>query len=495
MSMTARSQNYFEKVAQHWDSLRQGYFTEEVRQAALQRGYLRPDMVAADIGGGTGFISSGLAPLVQKVHLIDGSKAMIEVARQNLQNFDNIEYHLTDGLSIPLPDHSMDVVFANMVLHHCSDPLAAIQEWARLLRPGGRLIITDQDSHNHTWQMEEMADEWLGFERSQLRRWFQEAGLVNILVESTGQTCCAQSQNTSMVSEDGQQSQVSIFVAVGTKSVQDVHNHVQSSYGALAREGGCCGQSDQNASCCGAQDTGNSSCCQEQVDSNPFQPEFTADELSNLPPEAAEFSLGCGNPVALANLKPGEVVLDIGSGGGLDCFLAARRVGPTGKVIGVDMTQDMLDRANRALKKTGLNNVSFRLGFAENLPIEDDSVDVVLSNCVLNLTEDKGRAFQEAFRVLRNNGRLEVSDIVSDRSLPSPVSADAAQWAGCIAGALPEGEYLSLIAQAGFRNIVVKKKVFAGEDENTKIYSITVSAVKHPATATHNSSCCGGQCE
>ncbi len=493
MRMTARSQEYFKKVAQDWDTLRQGYFTEEVRQAALQRGYLRPDMAAADIGGGTGFISSGLAPLVQKVHLVDGSNAMIEVARKNLREFDNIEYHLADGLSIPLPDDSIDVAFANMTLHHCPDPLAAIREWARLLRPGGRLIITDQDLHDHAWLMEEMADEWPGFQRSQLRQWFQEAGLVNILVESTGQTCCAQSQNT-IVSEDGRQAQVSIFVAVGTKSVRDVHSQVQSSYGALAREGGCCGQGDQNTSCCGGQDTGGSSCCEGQADANPFQLEFTPEELSNLPSEASEFSLGCGNPVALANLKPGEAVLDIGSGGGLDCFLAARRVGPTGKVIGVDMTQDMLDRANRALKKTGLDNVSFRLGFAENLPAEDDSVDVVLSNCVLNLTEDKGRAFQEAFRVLRNAGRLEVSDIVSDRSLPSLVSADAAQWSGCIAGALPEGEYLSLIAQAGFRDVSVKKKVFAGEGENTKIYSITVSAVKQTATGDENSSCCGGHC-
>ena len=167
-------------------SLRSGYFTEAVREAAIARAYLHPEMVVADVGAGTGFMSAGLAPLVQQVHVVDGSPAMLDVARKNLAAFDNLEFHQADGLSLPLPDASLDAVFANMYLHHCPDPLAAIQEMVRTLRPGGRLVITDMDAHDHAWLKEEMADVWLGFDRDQIRAWFEQAGLVNVIVDCTG---------------------------------------------------------------------------------------------------------------------------------------------------------------------------------------------------------------------------------------------------------------------------------------------------------------------
>ena len=163
-----------------WDNLRTGYFGEAVRDAAIAKAYLRPEMVVADVGAGTGFIAAGLAPLVRRVYVVDGSAAMLDVARKNLAALSNIEYHLADGLELPFPDDSLDAVFANMYLHHCPDPLAAIREMVRVLRPGGRLVITDMDAHPYAWFKEEMADVWQGFERDQVRAWFREAGLVNL---------------------------------------------------------------------------------------------------------------------------------------------------------------------------------------------------------------------------------------------------------------------------------------------------------------------------
>jgi ubiquinone/menaquinone biosynthesis C-methylase UbiE len=189
--MTPASAQYFDQVASQWDQIRSGYFTEAVRKAAIQKAYLRNDMDVADIGSGTGFMAAGLAPLVRKVYAFDGSAAMLEVARQNLKEFDNVIYQESDGLSLPLSDASLDAVFANMYLHHCPDPLAAITEMMRLLRPGGRLVITDLDTHTHEWMRDEMADVWLGFEREQVREWLEQAGLVNTIVDCTGESCCA----------------------------------------------------------------------------------------------------------------------------------------------------------------------------------------------------------------------------------------------------------------------------------------------------------------
>ena len=191
MNTNNPSAEYFEKVANQWDELRSGYFTEAVRDAVIGKAYLHPEMVVADVGAGTGFVSAGLAPLVKQVFVLDGSPAMLDVGAENLAHFQNLEYRLADGLSLPLPDASLDAVFANMYLHHCPDPLAAIREMARVLRPAGRLVITDMDAHTHAWLKTEMADLWMGFERTQVRAWFEQAGLVNTIIDCTGQSCQA----------------------------------------------------------------------------------------------------------------------------------------------------------------------------------------------------------------------------------------------------------------------------------------------------------------
>jgi SAM-dependent methyltransferase len=176
-------------------------------------------------------------------------------------------------------------------------------------------------------------------------------------------------------------------------------------------------------------------------------------------PEGANLGLGCGNPIALASLKPGEVVLDLGSGAGFDCFLAANQVGKNGKVIGVDMTPEMLDRARENVRKGDFENVEFRLGEIENLPVADNHVDVIISNCVINLAPDKKRVFREGFRVLKPGGRLMVSDIVLLQELPEEIRNSIGAYLGCVAGAVTKSDYIQAIQAAGFQGIKVIEEV------------------------------------
>ena len=464
MTTTNPSAPYFEKVAGQWDDLRKGYFTEAVREAAIQKAYLHPDMTVADVGAGTGFITAGLAPLIKHVHVLDGSPEMIEIARKNLAKFENVEFHVADGLALPLPDAGLDAVFANMYLHHCPDPLAAIREMVRILRPGGRLVITDMDTHKYEWLKTEMADVWLGFERAQIREWFELVGLVNLVVDCTGQSC-----QSDCKSEAGEHADISIFVAAGTKKVS-AHDSVQASYAAQALGTGCgCG----DGSCCSP-----GTISLDDIGTVDWNANYSPVEKAEIPAEAAEISLGCGNPIAMAGLKPGETVLDIGSGGGIDVFLAARRVGPTGFVYGIDMTPAMLQRAREAAKKGGYDNVMFRHGYAEKIPLDDETVDVIISNCVINLTEDKGKVFQEAFRVLAGGGRLEVNDMVFGGPELSEVRASAAGWSECVSGALPEQEYVDLVKQAGFVDVTVRRSTSGGTAAGVPIYSVQISAKK-----------------
>lgn len=515
MSMTKNSSNYFDQVAGQWDTIRAGYFTEAVREAAIAKAYLRPEMVVADVGAGTGFMTSGLAPLVQKVLVLDGSPAMLDVARKNLQKFENVEYHLADSQSLPLPDGSVDAAFANMYLHHCPNPLAAIQEMVRILKPGGRLVITDMDAHPYTWFKEEMADVWLGFERQQLRTWFMEAGLVNTIVDGTGQTCCAESHAQEQKDVHGRSVTISVFLATGTRRIK-MRDAVQNAYAERAvSAGSCCGGKDEKdldvmsllSDDLSAETPTQTQCCCSNNQYLPteavsFATGYSQAEKAAVPVEAEEISLGCGNPTAMANLRPGEVVLDIGSGGGMDSFLAASRIGATGKVIGVDMTPAMLERARAAASKAGIPNVEFREGQAEALPTADNTVDVILSNCVINLCEDKGLVFREAYRVLKPGGRLEVSDMVTDQPMPLEMRGNHGEWAGCVSGALPEREYLDLVAQAGFTNISTRRSTSAGGENGIQIYSVIVSAVKgigspccqdstQAQAETKSSGCCG----
>jgi ubiquinone/menaquinone biosynthesis C-methylase UbiE len=184
---------------------------------------------------------------------------------------------------------------------------------------------------------------------------------------------------------------------------------------------------------------------------------YSAEELAAAP-AGADLGLGCGNPQAIAELKPGEVVLDLGSGGGFDCFLAARQVGPGGRVIGVDMTPEMLERARRNAEAGGYGNVEFRLGEIEHLPLADASVDVVISNCVINLSTDKPAVFREAHRVLRAGGRLAVSDVVATAELPQEILRDPQLYAACAAGAATIPDLERIMAQAGFLDIDIAPK-------------------------------------
>lgn len=225
-------------------------------------------------------------------------------------------------------------------------------------------------------------------------------------------------------------------------SDDSIRKAVRDGYGAVARGGGsCCGS---GSACCGGSTAEQTSRAVGYSDA----------DLASVP-EGANLGLGCGNPVALATLRPGDTVLDLGSGAGFDCFLAAGKVGPSGRVIGVDMTPEMLEKARENARKSAHANVEFRLGEIEHLPVADNSVDVIISNCVINLSPDKPQVFREAFRVLRAGGRLMVSDIVLDAPLPKAILDSAAAYVGCISGASLRAEYLALIAGVGFEDVQV----------------------------------------
>lgn len=219
----------------------------------------------------------------------------------------------------------------------------------------------------------------------------------------------------------------------------ELHQIVRDHYAAAAAR-----VSEDESSCCDG-----SGCCTTAAD--PISRDlYSPAEVADLPAAAVVASLGCGNPTALAELHPGEVVLDLGSGGGIDVLLSARRVGPTGHAYGVDMTDEMLELARANAARAGAQNVTFLKGTIEDLPLPDASVDVVISNCVVNLAADKARVLQEAHRVLRPGGRFAVSDIVLGRELPDDLVRSMELWAGCIAGALPEQRFLELLREAGF---------------------------------------------
>jgi arsenite methyltransferase len=212
------------------------------------------------------------------------------------------------------------------------------------------------------------------------------------------------------------------------------------------------------SSCCG---TAAATCECDPITSNLYE----AGETSQLPAEAVLASLGCGNPTALANLNEGETVLDLGSGGGIDVLLSARRVGPKGKAYGLDMTDEMLALARANQRKAGLDNVEFLKGEIENIPLPDDSVDVIISNCVINLSADKDRVLREAFRVLRPGGRFAVSDVVVRGEVPAEIRRSVELWTGCVAGAMEESDYRRKLAAAGFEAIDIEPtRVYRAED-------------------------------
>ena len=235
------------------------------------------------------------------------------------------------------------------------------------------------------------------------------------------------------------------------ESMTAVQDHVKEKYGSAAR---AVAQSGSPQACC---DPG-LRCC-DPITTNLY----TADEKGQIPEKAVRASLGCGNPTALIDLRPGETVLDLGSGGGIDVLLSAQRVGPTGKAYGLDMTDDMLALARENQRQAGVTNVEFLQGEIENIPLPDNSVDVIISNCVINLSADKDRVLAEAFRVLRPGGRFAVSDVIVRGSVPDEVRDSMLLWVGCIAGALEEQDYLAKLAHAGYSEVSI---------EPTRIYNV-----------------------
>jgi len=280
----------------------------------------------------------------------------------------------------------------------------------------------------------------------------------------------------------------------------DIKEVVKEKYGQAAlrvKTGG--------SSCCGAAPASGLSC--DPITSNLYD----ASQGKEIPEEAMLASLGCGNPTALAKLNQGEIVLDLGSGGGIDVLLSARRVGATGKAYGLDMTDEMLALANENKRKAGADNVEFLKGEIENIPLPDNSVDVIISNCVINLSADKDRVLREAFRVLKPGGRLAVSDVVTRGAIPNEIRQKVLLWVGCIAGALDETEYRSKLEAAGFEHVEVEPtRVYKVDDAreflssagidvdaiasqvDEKFMSAFVRAVK-PANAT-TKACCGPTC-
>lgn len=243
-------------------------------------------------------------------------------------------------------------------------------------------------------------------------------------------------------------------------SSEEIKEAVRHNYERVAQPSGgsCCPPSSDEkekeqttSSCCGSESSA--------TDPRTSYAKTLGYDVRDMPESATESFAGCGNPVAVASLKEGEVVLDLGSGAGLDMFHAARKVGKTGRVIGVDMTPAMIEKAQYGAEQLGLENVEFRLGDIEDLPVEDESVDVIISNCVINLAPDKAKVFREAFRVLRPGGRLMVSDIVLETELPEEVRQDISYYAGCIGGAILEDKYVQHIHDAGFEDVKVVEKV------------------------------------
>jgi SAM-dependent methyltransferase len=253
-----------------------------------------------------------------------------------------------------------------------------------------------------------------------------------------------------------------------------VHEAVREHYGAIARRqqlpviqqaaSGCCAPSAKAADCCSSK-------------------LYDDALLEGLPADVTGLSLGCGDPVTIADLRPGETVLDLGSGGGIDCFLAARQVGERGHVIGVDMTPEMLAKANAAKARMGVQNVEFRAGHIEALPVDDASIDVVMSNCVINLSPDKPAVFREITRVLKPGGRASISDIVTEGDFSAAMRANLSEWAGCVTGAIDAEDYAALMREAGLVDIQVENKTpdeeFTGRLPGPpRVYSARIMARK-----------------
>ena len=241
------------------------------------------------------------------------------------------------------------------------------------------------------------------------------------------------------------------------QNMQEIRKEVRERYGSIARERGSCCSPKSESRCCGPDS--------QALLERGMRIGYSREELEAVP-EGANMGLGCGNPTAIASLRAGETVLDLGSGGGFDCFLAAKQVGETGTVIGVDMTIDMVEKARANARNGRWDNVDFRLGELEHLPVADNSVDCIISNCVVNLVPEKNQVFRECYRVLKPGGRMMISDIVLNRELPEEIRDDVKAYTGCIAGASLKGDYLQQIKDAGFSEAEIVEERVWGKRES-----------------------------
>jgi SAM-dependent methyltransferase len=250
-----------------------------------------------------------------------------------------------------------------------------------------------------------------------------------------------------------------------TQSPTPIHETVREHYAERIKN---------SASCCGPSD-----CC------SPESSLYPVDLLTTVPSEVSSTSYGCGDPITLASLQPGQTVLDLGSGAGLDCLLAAQKVGPEGRVIGVDMTPEMIERAKKNAQRVDATNVEFRQGYLEELPVDSSSVDVIISNCVINLSPDKEKVFNEAFRVLKPGGKLAVSDIVTDGELPEEIRQSLAAWAGCVAGAVQAKDYIAMMESVGFTDISIKPVFFDKETVDGALDDMKLDVKDYPRDAVY----------
>ena len=222
------------------------------------------------------------------------------------------------------------------------------------------------------------------------------------------------------------------------------------------------------------------SCCGPSAGSCSDSNLYPVDLLATLPAGESAVSYGCGDPITLASLQPGQIVLDLGSGAGLDCFFAAKKVGATGRVIGVDMTPEMVARARSSAERMGVTNVEFRQGYLEDLPVDANTVDVIISNCVINLSPDKSKVFGEAFRVLKPGGKLAVSDIVTDGPLPEAIKQSLSAWAGCVAGTVEAKDYIGMMEAVGFTDVTVNPVFFDKETVDSALDDMKLDVKEYP---------------
>jgi len=443
---------YNEKVAQYPEEILalKEIMMEPLYEKILKFAEIDKRSTVGIIGSSTGSMPLFMAPYTKRVIGIDFSEESLSFARERTKELGikNIEYKKGDAEALPLKDESVDVVLSDCVINLVPDKVKAFKEIHRILKTGGNVVIADPIREK---PLQKTSDELLTgciagtVTEGDYRNMLREAGFDN--VEITDITDLARSVFAQHEEKFDKYGLTYVIIKASkkerlNKTNDDIKKTVRQHYSQIAKQSntGCISQK----TCCGSSNIENLS---RKIG-------YNKEDLHSVP-EGANLGLGCGNPVALTNLKEGDIVLDLGSGAGFDSFLAANKVGKKGRVIGVDMTPEMIEKARENIRKGNYENVEFRLGEIEYLPVADNSVDVVISNCVINLSTDKERVFKEAYRVLKPGGRLMISDIVLLKELPDFIKNSIEAYIGCISGAVMKDEYIETIKAAGFQGVKI----------------------------------------